>query len=241
MCLLPSFHTSSLPSQNENQLVQFTGNAYILSPYPIKSQSTSVILPTTSIESFSRVAPTSTSDNEITYGPYSNMDAYSNARVTIHYENNGPFLTVASLDRLIEISHWGNLAVEEHVHVQHTGNPLPTVSCSSVVRRGWFYSSLDPGVGYQCLYNGRLRHYTTVTYGLFCSCPPMPSGALLKGSYSRFDYQRIQNSGASSVRSYKTLLPAAAADVYYRDEIGNISTSNLRVDEEYVELELRPR
>jgi oligosaccharyltransferase complex subunit alpha (ribophorin I) len=173
-------------SQNEKQLVQFSANAYILSPYPIKTQSTTVVLATTTIESFSRVAPTSTSDNEITYGPYSNMDPYSSARVTIHYENNGPFLTVEALDRLIEISHWGNIAVEEHVHVKHTG-------------------------------------------------------ATLKGSYSRFDYQRIPNSGISSVKSFKTLLPAAAADVYYRDEIGNISTSNLRVDEDYVELELRPR
>ena len=84
--------------------------------------------------SFSRVAPTSTSDNEITYGPYSNMDPYSNARITIHYENNGPFLTVASLDRLIEISHWGNLAVEEHVHVKHTGEDLPIVSLSGMGR-----------------------------------------------------------------------------------------------------------
>ena len=70
--------------------------------------------------------------------------------------------------------------------------------------------------------------------------PPSP-GAILRGSYSRFDHQRVPNSGASSVKSFKTILPAAAADVYYRDEIGNISTSNLRVDEDYVELELRPR
>lgn len=173
-------------TQNEKQLVQFSGNAYIFSAYPIKTQSTTVTLATSTIESFSRVAPTSTSTNEITYGPYSDMAPYSSARVTIHFENNGPFLMVASLDRLLEISHWGNIAVEEHVHVKHTG-------------------------------------------------------AVLKGSYSRFDYQRIPNSGASSVKSYKTILPAAAADVYYRDEIGNISTSNLRVDEDYVELELRPR
>ena len=66
-------------------------------------------------------------------------------------------------------------------------------------------------------------------------------GATLRGSYSRFDHQRAPNSGLSSVKSFKTILPAAAADVYYRDEIGNISTSNLRVDEDYVELELRPR
>jgi len=43
------------------------------------------------------------------------------------------------------------------------------------------------------------------------------------------------------VKSFKTLLPAAAKDVYYRDEIGNISTSNLRQLEDAVELEIRPR
>ena len=43
------------------------------------------------------------------------------------------------------------------------------------------------------------------------------------------------------MKSYKTLLPAAARDAYYRDEIGNISTSHLREDEDFVELELRPR
>ena len=37
------------------------------------------------------------------------------------------------------------------------------------------------------------------------------------------------------------MLPAAAADVYYRDEIGNISTSHLRVLEDAVEVDLRPR
>ena len=33
----------------------------------------------------------------------------------------------------------------------------------------------------------------------------------------------------ASVKNFKTLLPAAAKDVYYRDDIGNISTSHLKV------------
>jgi len=45
----------------------------------------------------------------------------------------------------------------------------------------------------------------------------------------------------SSVKSFKTVLPVAAKDVYYRDEIGNISTSHLHEGEDGVELELRPR
>ena len=48
-------------------------------------------------------------------------------------------------------------------------------------------------------------------------------------------------SGPSAVKSYKTILPAATKDVYYRDEIGNISTSHLRDDNAFVELELHPR
>ena len=36
-------------------------------------------------------------------------------------------------------------------------------------------------------------------------------------------------------------MPAAASDIYYRDEIGNISTSHTRIKKDSVELNLRPR
>lgn len=60
-----------------------------------------------------------------------------------------------------------------------------------------------------------------------------------QGTFSRYDYQRTPTHAA--VKSFKVALPAAARDVYYRDVIGNISTSNLQVQEEAVEVELRPR
>lgn len=68
----------------------------------------------------------------------------------VHYENNSPFLTVTTMTRVIEVSHWGNIAVEETVDVSHTG-------------------------------------------------------AVLKGPFSRYDYQRTQD-GFSSVKSYKVIL-----------------------------------
>lgn len=108
------------------------------------------------------------------------------SELTVHYENNSPFLTVTKLERTIEVSHWGNIAVEEKIEIVHTG-------------------------------------------------------AKLKGSFSRFDYQREPNSGISSVKAFKTILPAAARDVYYRDDIGNISTSNMYTKHDSVELTLRPR
>ena len=67
------------------------------------------------------------------------------------------------------------------------------------------------------------------------------AGAVLKGSFSRYDFQREPTSGISAVKSFKTKLPPTASDVYYRDEIGNISTSNMRQTSSNVVIELRPR
>nr|CAG4643152.1 EOG090X04O4 [Ilyocryptus agilis] len=172
-------------TQKEKQLVQYTGNAYIYSPYKVTSQTTKVLLSSSNVESFTKVKPSSHSDSTVTYGPYENVAPFSQEKVTVHFENNTPFLSVSSLVRHIEVSHWGNIAVEETLDVYH-------------------------------------------------------NGAKLKGSFSRFEYQREQ-SGVSSVKSFRTLLPELASDVYYRDEIGNISTSNLRYDDDEVVLELRPR
>lgn len=48
-------------------------------------------------------------------------------------------------------------------------------------------------------------------------------------------------SSCATSRMSQTILPASAKDVYYRDEIGNISTSHLHETDDGVELELRPR
>lgn len=171
--------------QAEKQLVRYTGNLYLYSPYKTTSQKTTVSLASSQVESYTKTKPNSKSDSTITYGPFENKEAYSTGELDVHYENNTPFLAVTKMSRVIEVSHWGNIAVEETYDVRHTG-------------------------------------------------------AKLKGPFSRYDYQR-QPSPLSSVKAFKTVLPASAADVYYRDEIGNISTSNLREMDDAVELELRPR
>ncbi|XP_014669054.1 PREDICTED: dolichyl-diphosphooligosaccharide--protein glycosyltransferase subunit 1-like [Priapulus caudatus] len=172
-------------TQSEHQLVLFTGNAYFYSPYKTVTQKTLVKLASSTIESYSKVKPVSLSESEITYGPYENTEPFREEELKVHYENGTPFLSVTSLNRLIEVSHWGNIAVEENVEIRHTG-------------------------------------------------------AILKGPFSRYEYQK-DKSGFNSVWSFKTLLPASAADVYYRDEIGNISTSHLRELVDSVEVDLRPR
>lgn len=173
-------------TQQEDQLVKYIGNLYFYSPYYITSQKTTVNLNTKGVESFTKVKPFSQQDGSISYGPYANTGPFTEKELSIHYKNNSPFLTVIKVERLIEVSHWGNIAIEEVIEIAHTG-------------------------------------------------------AKLKGPFSRYDYQQDHHSGPASVRSYKTLLPASASDVYYRDTNGNISTSNLKVKKDSVEVDLRPR
>lgn len=114
------------------------------------------------------------------------FSAFSEQPIKVHSENHAPFLTVTRLERWIEVSHWGNIAVEETIDITHTG-------------------------------------------------------AKLMGSFSRYDYQKDTRATQPSVKSYKTILPASATGVYYRDTNGNISTSAMRTLKDSVELDLRPR
>jgi oligosaccharyltransferase complex subunit alpha (ribophorin I) len=172
-------------TQKEKQLVRYMGNVYAYSPYPVNSQTTSVTLASSNIESYTKQEPVSVQDSSVKYGPYNNVAAFTASPLVVHAENNNPMLVVTNLIRVLELSMWGNIAVEETVDVRH-------------------------------------------------------NGAQLKGSFSRYEYQR-ESSGVSSVKNFKTLLPAAAKDVYYRDDIGNISTSHMKVMDDAVELDLRPR
>ncbi|KAK6160854.1 hypothetical protein DH2020_004235 [Rehmannia glutinosa] len=68
------------------------------------------------------------------------------------------------------------------------------------------------------------------------------AGAELTGEFSRLDYQaRPHVRGASALRNLIAKLPPRAHSIYYRDEIGNISTSNVWSDSAKTLLEIEPR
>ncbi|KAJ4777848.1 Dolichyl-diphosphooligosaccharide--protein glycosyltransferase subunit 1 [Rhynchospora pubera] len=80
--------------------------------------------------------------------------------------------------------------------------------------------------------NVRVTEQYTISHG----------GASLKNGFSRIEYQaRPYMRGASSFRVLIAKLPARAHSVYYRDEIGNISTSHLWGDSQRTQLEIEPR
>ncbi|XP_057979623.1 dolichyl-diphosphooligosaccharide--protein glycosyltransferase subunit 1B [Malania oleifera] len=173
-------------SQSEAQLVYYRDSAIILSPYHIKQQKTYIKLPSSRVESFTRVEPTSHANAELKYGPYEDRPSYSFSPIIVHFQNNNPFAVVEELVREVEISHWGSLQITEHYRLVHAG----------------------------------ARH---------------------KGVFSRLDYQSRPSFSASSFRHLLARLPPRVHSVYYRDEIGNISTSHLRADFQKSELEIEPR
>ncbi|KAK8369468.1 hypothetical protein V6Z12_A01G113300 [Gossypium hirsutum] len=67
-------------------------------------------------------------------------------------------------------------------------------------------------------------------------------GAQSKGEFSRLEPQARENvQGPSAIRYLVAHLPPRAHSVYYRDAIGNISTSHLRGDSKKAELLIEPR
>ena len=101
--------------------------------------------------------------------------------------NNFPFAKFSSLVREVEVSHWGNIAIEEIYELKH-------------------------------------------------------AGAALKGGFSRFDYQMKRMGQSPSFRSLTAHLPAQSSNIYYRDQIGNISTSDIRAGSDgNLELEIQTR
>ncbi|DAZ95504.1 TPA: hypothetical protein N0F65_001843, partial [Lagenidium giganteum] len=66
------------------------------------------------------------------------------------------------------------------------------------------------------------------------------SGAKLKGGFSRYEYT-AHNARSASFYEMIAHLPKESVNVYYRDQIGNVSTSRLRETETRQELEFKPR
>eukprot|EP00850_Spirogloea_muscicola_P006245 SM000029S10540 [mRNA] locus=s29:725330:728234:+ [translate_table: standard] len=173
--------------QSDSQLVLFRDGHYALSPYPSERQSTLLRLPSAHVESFTPLPPHNNAGKELTFGPYDKVPPLAHSPLTVHYEHDLPFAVAEDVVREIEVSHWGNVYVQEDYSFVHAG----------------------------------ARH---------------------RGVFSRFEYQsRPHMSGVSSLRGLRARLPPSAHSIYFRDEIGNISSSLVRYHVENTELELSPR
>lgn len=173
--------------QDERQFMVYAGDShYYSSVYKTQSEATSVLLPSSNVESISKQSPTEHQGSKVSYGPYTEVEPFSYSPMRLHYESTIPFATLANVEREIEISEWGNVAFEEHCDLRH-------------------------------------------------------DGAKLVGGFSRLDYQNLKGKPTPSFRKITALFPLGAKELYYRDIIGNISTSQVIPGKKGLTVELQPR
>ena len=76
------------------------------------------------IFSFTDAPPAKKTKKAVSYGPYEDIDApFASYGIKLHYVNNSPFAAATQLDRELEVSHWGNIYVEERYAVVRPSNP----------------------------------------------------------------------------------------------------------------------
>ncbi|GAB5358195.1 hypothetical protein AAMO2058_000437300 [Amorphochlora amoebiformis] len=170
--------------QNDPHLVKYRGSIYETSPYLVKTQTTNVKLSTGNVISSTKTKPHVHKGDKLTYGPYTNIPAYTSKLLSLHFETQAKFATVTELEREIKVCHWGGVVFSE-------------------------------------------------TYNL------RNSGSKLKDVFSRIDYEHMQHGASFDYLSAK--LPKNSYGIDYRDDIGNISTSNVRETSKYVLFEMHPR
>jgi oligosaccharyltransferase complex subunit alpha (ribophorin I) len=175
--------------QTADQLMVYEGSLHHYSPYKIRREQISFTFPAKKIISHFPTVGAKKAGKAINFPDFKDLAANQDELFKTHYEANIQFLSTHYLFREVEVSHWGNVKVENNAEVRHRG-------------------------------------------------------AILDGSYSRVQYGHDGGDDASNVHwvpKLTAVLPVDSYDVYYGDQIGNISTSRMRQHHNRVEVEMRPR
>ena len=109
--VLYSLQSASLRAVRPCGLLEHHIQALVL-PFLQLRLSSNVIL------SHTEVAPTKRQGKFITYGAYSNTPAWLSSPFSVHFENNSPFVRATKLVRELEVSHWGNVYVDEKYYIR---------------------------------------------------------------------------------------------------------------------------
>jgi oligosaccharyltransferase complex subunit alpha (ribophorin I) len=176
-------------SQVSSQSFVYDGNVLFFSPYKSEKQKTNVKTPTEKIASFSTGESVVRKGNTITYGTYPPADPFAELKFHVHFENPKAALTIPTLTREFQISHWlGEISVQEDFFLRN-------------------------------------------------------DGARLKGQFSRLQHQQTANYHASIpiVKKLSFKFPPGAHSAYFKDDVGNVSTSNFREGKTNSVLDIRPR
>ena len=174
-----------------------------------------VRLPTPSIESFTEAPPSAHTGMAVDYGPYEDVAPFTMRPVQLHFDNDSPFVEVLRLEREVEVSHWGNVYVEENYVLEHAGARhrvglhLRTVTCM--------------------LLDGQPCALLVAQTNCLLDEIDVSLASMLQGEWSRLDMMKgAEQYGRFALTHLTATLPKGAHSLYYRDTIGNISTSDVR-------------
>eukprot|EP01084_Bolivina_argentea_P178954 309277_1 len=194
-----------LPStieQADPHMVLFEVTSLVPSPYETTKQETTLhLVKDSKVVSYSAQKPTKQTQSKkvgffggikITCGPYEGGSTpawNAGEKLSVHYVTPAMFAKATDVVREIEVSHWGNIAVEESYEVVH-------------------------------------------------------NGAKLEGEWARLQFFKqtyMSDTPDSSFTELKAMLPPGAHDLYYRDKIGNVSTSTVTKKRKGVDFTVKPR
>ncbi|KAH7329010.1 oligosaccharyltransferase alpha subunit [Stachybotrys elegans] len=119
-------------AQDEAQYLVYDFSVYAPSVYPTLKQKTEVKAVSNNIPDYTKVPGNEENEtfpqkigSKLTYGPFGEKPAGASSPAQVRVEFNKPVTHVATLERDVEVSHWGgNVAFEERYTVYHRGANL---------------------------------------------------------------------------------------------------------------------
>ena len=112
-------------SLTQDQLVVYSDSANHVSFYNTNSQETRVLLPNTKTDIIDYTLQNVTKEKGMLVYTFTNGVApLAVEKLRVHYEDNKPIASFTYAIKIVEVSHWGNIAIEERYKVQNIGAKL---------------------------------------------------------------------------------------------------------------------
>jgi oligosaccharyltransferase complex subunit alpha (ribophorin I) len=108
----------------DNQNLELYDTKYFLSAYEVEKQTALYMLEKHRIVSYDESEGMKVVDEGIKYGPFKNIKPLTFEIVRLSFTYTEPFILLKEAIRSIEISHWGNIALEEYFDLHNVGADL---------------------------------------------------------------------------------------------------------------------
>jgi oligosaccharyltransferase complex subunit alpha (ribophorin I) len=108
----------------DEQYLKYEDCLHMFSPYPTGRSTTRVKFPNKEIEEYTQLPDSKLEDTELSYGTYNDLQPFRNETIAAHFNHNVPLPYFSHVERRIEVSHWGNIAVSEFYELVNRGAEL---------------------------------------------------------------------------------------------------------------------